>query len=193
MLLWPSLPPVPPSRGLVLHGALLWEGLCKQQAWRPARAAVPLPSGSSSDRLPQWCGRLAQGTTGLARFRWLARLLWPLLPPLPLPLPMPLPLPPASLLLAPSPTVAVESARSLEAAPLRLWALLWQVAALQLEVAMGWTAVEAVPEMQVKMRQQWARRVAPGRLTMQVVPARFEHGWAHPGLPLPWAAAGSST
>ena len=87
VLPWPSLPPVPPSRGLVLHGALLWEGLCKQQAWRPARAVVPLPSGSSSDRLPQWRGRLAQGATGLPRFCWLARLPWPLLLPLPLPLP----------------------------------------------------------------------------------------------------------
>ena len=48
VLPWPSLPPVPPSRGLGLHGALLWEGLCKQQAWRPARAVVPLPSGFSA-------------------------------------------------------------------------------------------------------------------------------------------------
>ena len=126
VLPWPSLPPVPPSRGLDLHGALLWEELCKEQAWRPARAVVPLPSGFSSDRLPQCRGRLAQGATGLLRFRWLARLPWPLLLPLPLPLPvpLPLPLPPAFLLLAPSPTVAVELARSLEAAPLRLWALL---------------------------------------------------------------------
>ena len=116
MLPWPSLPPVPPSRGLDLHGALLWEELCKEQAWRPARAVVPLPSGFSIDRLPQCRGRLAQGATGLLRFRWLARLPWPLLLPLPLPLPvpLPLPLPPAFLLLAPSPTVAVELARSLD-------------------------------------------------------------------------------
>ena len=58
---------------------------------------------------------------------------------------------------------------------------------------MGRTAVVEAPGVQVKMPQQWARRAARGRLTVQAVPVKFGHGWAHSGLPLPWAAAGSST
>ena len=37
--------------------------------------------------------------------------------------------------------------------------------------------------MQVKMRQQWAQRAAPGRLTVRAVPVQFGHGWAHSGAP----------
>ena len=58
---------------------------------------------------------------------------------------------------------------------------------------MGRTAVVEAPGVQVKMRQQWALRAAGGRLTVRAVPVQFGHGWAHSGLPLPWAAAGSST
>ena len=58
VLPWPSLPPVPPSRGLDLHGALLWEELCKEQAWRPARAVVPLPWASRAIGCPNVVGAL---------------------------------------------------------------------------------------------------------------------------------------